>query len=189
MKLIPAFLLLVALAGCAAALVPETSDPARKLGWARELINNQNRPIPAERLIKEALTIYQAEQNELGEADANRTLAEFYKSDAYANNAHYKATTEYPLRYKTAIGYYNNALALYVKNGELFGASNETQQTGLLYAEENDIPSACKAFDEGLDYHNRGMGAHPETKVRLPKEFASFKDGIAYYKNKIGCPQ
>src|SRR3569832_1253737 len=91
MKLIPAFLLLVALAGCAAALVPETSDPARKLGWARELINNQNRPIPAERLIKEALTIYQAEQNELGEADANRTLAEFYKSDAYANNAHYKA--------------------------------------------------------------------------------------------------
>jgi hypothetical protein len=42
------------LCGCAAAMVPASNDPERKLGWATVLMDEQDRPLPAERLIREA---------------------------------------------------------------------------------------------------------------------------------------
>jgi hypothetical protein len=58
-------------------MVPYTSDPERKLGWAKELYQNQNRPIPAERLIKEAIEIYQERGDQLGLAQAHRAYGVF----------------------------------------------------------------------------------------------------------------
>jgi hypothetical protein len=45
------------LTGCSAMFVPETNDPYEKLKWAQLLIERQSRPIPAERLINQAIAI------------------------------------------------------------------------------------------------------------------------------------
>jgi len=45
------------LTGCAAMLIPKTSDPAKKLGYAYQLFDQQHRPLPAEELIRESIEI------------------------------------------------------------------------------------------------------------------------------------
>jgi hypothetical protein len=47
-----------AVVGCSAIGVPKSSDPATKLRQANELFVKQDRPLPAERLIQEALELY-----------------------------------------------------------------------------------------------------------------------------------
>ena len=53
-RLLSALMSVAILAGCAAALVPETSDPWKKYSQAMELFAVQ-RPIPAERLLRESI--------------------------------------------------------------------------------------------------------------------------------------
>lgn len=53
-RLLSALISVAILAGCAAALVPETSDPWKKYSQAMELFSVQ-RPIPAERLLRESI--------------------------------------------------------------------------------------------------------------------------------------
>jgi hypothetical protein len=49
----------VVLSGCAAMGVVETGDPDKKIRDAYILFGEQQRPLPAERLIREAIAIYQ----------------------------------------------------------------------------------------------------------------------------------
>ena len=58
------------LIGCAAYGVPATSNPDEKLRDAYMLFERKDRPLPAERLLREAITMYQEQKNEpaLGEA-------------------------------------------------------------------------------------------------------------------------
>src|SRR5438094_2651181 len=71
---------LLAFAGCAAFGVPATSDPAGKLRDATALFDRQDRPLPAERLIREALEVYQRNGDQLGVAEAYRTYGFFFRA-------------------------------------------------------------------------------------------------------------
>src|SRR6267378_1202521 len=74
------FLSLLGFAGCAAFGVPATTDPAGKLRDATALFDRQDRPLPAERLIREALELYQKNGDQLGVAEAYRTYGFFFRS-------------------------------------------------------------------------------------------------------------
>src|SRR5439155_17074841 len=60
---------LLTFAGCAAFGVPPTRDPATKLRTATWLFDRQDRPLPAERIIREALELYQKDGDQLGIAE------------------------------------------------------------------------------------------------------------------------
>jgi hypothetical protein len=68
------------LAGCAAMGVVATDDPAGKLRDATALFGGYARPLPAERLIREAIDIYEKQNDSLGLAEAYRTYGLFFRS-------------------------------------------------------------------------------------------------------------
>ncbi len=70
--------------GCAAAGVPITFNPAKKLWYAQTLFDENDRPLPAQYLIEEAIEIYKNRNDEIGLADAYRAYAFFLQSNAVA---------------------------------------------------------------------------------------------------------
>ena len=63
-------ILCIAITGCTAMFVPATSDPAKKLSYACQLVQYLGRPLPAEGLIWDAIEIYTKDQNEKGLMEA-----------------------------------------------------------------------------------------------------------------------
>ena len=82
-------LVVLILSGCAAAGVPYTSDPAAKLADAAQLFDIQGRPLPAEKLIVEALDQYKDTNNQLG-------LAEAYINAEHCSQPHYHLAVAAP---------------------------------------------------------------------------------------------
>lgn len=188
------FLTVSLLGGCAAAFVPYTSDPARKLGWAAELMENHDRPLPAESLINEAIEIYTSQQNELGLAEAYRVYGLFFKSYAVTKRKIYfqeygfldKSAT-YDKRYEKALEYFDKSKDIFQKNNVLDRLSNVYIQIGITYARMNNSIAACNAYNEGLKIHQNLMKQNPEFKYVLPKQYSDFSAGVSDLKNKTGC--
>lgn len=65
---------------CAAALVPETNDPGEKLKQSYSLISNK-RGIAAEKVINDALRMYQKRGDQEGLANCYYAYALLYRSD------------------------------------------------------------------------------------------------------------
>src|SRR5581483_10318106 len=79
------FLATLFMTGCAAVGVISSSDPLVKLNDAEALIS-MRRPVPAERLIREALDIYQQRGDAHGLAAAHRQYADLLISGAVVKN-------------------------------------------------------------------------------------------------------
>lgn len=183
------------LSACAAMLVPETSDPAKKLAWARELIESQNRPLPAERLIVEATNIYQSQQNELGLAEAYRVYGLFFMSRAvgrhqgfYEKSGFVDRTANYATRYQRAIEYFDKALVLLEKNKDVQWITNVHALKAFTYEDMNDKPAACRAYDQSLVSHRAIRENRPDLMTHGAREFSDFETGVAEYKKRLGCP-
>jgi hypothetical protein len=73
--------LLLCLSSCAAALVPETSDPNEKLKQSYELVSSK-RGIAAEKVINQAMQMFQSKENKEGMARAYYAYALLYRSNA-----------------------------------------------------------------------------------------------------------
>jgi len=186
--------LLGLLGGCAAALVPSTSDPARKLGWAQELMDNKNRPLPAEKLVNEAIEIYTVQQNELGLAEAYRVYGLFFKSYAVASQQrHYEESgfldksATYAKRFEKSLEYFEKSRDLLQKNGDLDSLPNVYVQIGITYTFMNNSIAACNSYDASLKAHQSRMEQDPKLKYELPKEFSDFSDAVVHLKKKSGC--
>jgi len=182
------------LAGCAAALVPATSDPARKLGWAQELFDNQDRPLPAERLINEAIEIYKTQHDELGLAEGYRVYGLFFKSQAverqqnfYQNNGFQDKSAAYDKRLDKAAEYFYKSLALMQKNNASGSLPNVHLQIALTHWRMNNLGAACTAFDDSLKAYKARMQQHPDTKVVLPEEYSNFEIAVNDLKKRAGC--
>src|SRR5262249_9377331 len=67
---------------CTAVGVVSSSDPLTKLNDAQVLFSQKNRPVPAERLIQEALDIYQREGDAHGLGIAYREYGDLLESAA-----------------------------------------------------------------------------------------------------------
>jgi hypothetical protein len=93
--------------GCAAALVPETPEPGKKLANAYFLID-QGRSLPAQKLIGEALAIYTGRHDDLGMARAYSAFGDLYRN----------GRTEGPLTLPDqpkAVENYRSAIQIYEK--------------------------------------------------------------------------
>lgn len=182
------------LGGCAAALVPATEDPAGKLRWALELIDNQQRPIPAERLINEAIGTYTSQKNELGLAEAYRVYGIFFKSQAvermqvnYRENGFFDKSATYQNRLDKSLEYLGKSRDLLEKNNDLSTLPNVHLLMGWAHFQMKNTDAACAAFDDSLKAHQLKIARYPEKKIVLPKEYSSFEQAIADQKNRAGC--
>lgn len=175
--------------GCAAAGIPFTSDPKKKLQQSEQLLG-LNRPIPAQKLIHEALDEYKKNNDEIGMAYSYQALGIFYQSQSYHQNKEFfEKFNEYDPTYEKSIENLKQAIKLFDKNSEYFSASNAAWNLAGSYQQQRNKEEACNAFDMSLDYHNQGKEIDPEkaASASLPKGFSSMKDVVNTFKSNYGC--
>jgi len=132
---------LLAFAGCAAFGVPATSDSAGKLRDATALFDRQDRPLPAERLIREALEVYQRNGDQLGVAEAYRTYGFFFRarsvggkwSKFYRDNGFLDRSATFDTRYMKSIEYFEMARAIFSAHQRFDALTNVDLNMGFTF--------------------------------------------------------
>jgi len=146
-------LVCVVLIGCSAAMVPDTSDPWKKLQNASYLIDD-DRAIPAQRLAKEALADFEAANNAEGVAQAHMVLGNFYKSKTYRNHAgFYKKHNEYDPTLRTSIEHFAKAAETYRTLGDNWGVSTALFGMGNAEHVDGNQQRGCELYKEALDLY------------------------------------
>ncbi len=176
--------------------VPSTDDPARKLGWAQELVENQDRPIPAERLIRESIDIYQEQKDEMGLARAYRVYGIFFKDKAinkwqkfYQETGFLDKSATYETRFPKALEYFEKSLSLSMKNEDIDMPPNLYLLIAFTYQNMRQPEAACLAFDKSISAHKIMLAESPEAdpKASLPKQYSSFEEAVNDFKKRAGC--
>jgi tetratricopeptide (TPR) repeat protein len=184
-----------ALIGCAAVGVPATADPAAKLDDAANLMDQQDRPVPAERLIREAIEIYRANDDQLGLARAYSTYGFFFRSravegkwsSALRKHGFQDTSATYDTRYAKSIEYFNRARTIYSEREQFDALTNIDLNLGFTYVLMADLPAACSAFGASALAFQENARRNPGTKQVLPEGFSSFESFFSYHKARDGC--
>lgn len=143
-------LLTVFLMGCSAALVPSTKDPSEKVSYAYQLIQ-LGRPIPAEKLAKEAAEQYESQGDFGGAAQAYTALGVLYSSQAYRSfETFFRERGDYDPTSAMSITFHRRAMESHRKAGDLWGVANSWVGVGDGYANQGDMVKACDAYAQGL---------------------------------------
>jgi tetratricopeptide (TPR) repeat protein len=188
--------ILIALAGCAGVGIFATSDPAAKLRDARDLYSRQDRPLPAERLIQEAIEIYQANNDQLGLADAYRTYGIFLSSESvragrssrfYMESGFLDKSVGYFSRYAKAIEYFEKAGAIFLEHKRFDALTNVNMNMAFTYDWMENKEAACRAFDRSLENDRDNLAQNPSATIVLPKAFKTYDEFVAHQKKRSGC--
>jgi tetratricopeptide (TPR) repeat protein len=199
----PILLLLIALAfsGCAGIGVMESSDPDVKLNDARILYSEQQRPLIAERLIRQAIDIYQERGDSLGLGHAHRTYADLLSSPSivgwqkfYREHGFQDKSVTIENRFAKSNQYFAKALEYYKKaetqfrEAEQFDAlTNVYYNMGYSYRMVDDKANSCRAFDQSLEANAENIRRNPNAKVAPPQGFATYGAFLIVQKRWAGC--
>src|SRR5258708_6268973 len=150
--------------GCAAAVVPYTKDPQKKLVNAKDLFDFQDRPLPAERFIAEAIDSFKKSNDEVGLADAYRLYGLFFQSEAvdrwgniYRKQGFLDKTATFDGRKNRALGYFEEARALYSEHHVYDRLTNVDLNMGFSFERNHQLPEACKAYDRALEDYKKNI--------------------------------
>lgn len=187
---------LVALAGCAGVGVVATSDPNVKLSDASYLFDKQDRPLIAERLIREAIEICEAKSDQLCLAEGYRTYGFFFRSPSIYGKwaAHYQKdgflekSATFDSRYSKSIEYFEKAHQIFTKLERFDMLTNINLSLGHTYERMGDLKLACQAYDASLVSNRENLRRNPGADLSLPKEFASYDDYLIVQKKRARCP-
>lgn len=195
-------LLLAGLTGCAAVGVVATSNPATKLNDAADLTFRQDRPLPAERLIFEAIQIYQADGNNQGLGWAYRSYAELLSSNAIVSGKESKLYREGNFRdksitfnnrlekaneyYLMAIEYFKKAEAPLIKEDKYDALTNLYFNIATSYINLKDKDKGCAYYDKALDAYSENIKLNPTAIPYSPAGTVSQR--ISSLKENAGCP-
>jgi len=183
------------LVGCSAMGVPTSSDPATKLRQANELFAKQDRPVPAERLIQEALDIYEKNGDQSGVAEAYRTFGFFYRSTAVerwekvyrAETGFFDKSVTFDTRFEKSAEYFEKSARTFEQAGALDRAVNAEFNGGMTYVFANKPASACEAYAKSLIMYRNAQEATPDKKAELPAGVKSFDELVAKFQAKVSC--
>ena len=187
--------LVAVLSGCAAMLVPETSDPDNKIEYAYMLFDEQQRPLPAEQLIKESIETFKQENDEMGLAEAYRAYGFFFRSKAVEKwREHYEAngfldkTATYSNRYDKSIENFDNSAQLFAKNNNYDKLTNVYMNMGFTYEFDNKNAKACEAYKKSLEANNMFLKDNPGSSLVLPDGFiGTYEDYINGFLERLEC--
>jgi len=191
----------LAFSGCAGFGVVESSDPGIKLSDAQILYSEQQRPLIAERLIRQAIGIYQERGDSLGLGHAHRTYAQLLLSPSivkwekyYRKNGFQDKSVTFENRFAKSKEYFAKALEYYKKAetqfreaGQFDALTNVYYNMGYSYLMVNDRVNSCRAFDQSVEANAENVRRNPNAKVRIPSGYVSFTEVAASAKTRAGC--
>lgn len=179
--------------GCSAFGVPATDDPNRKLSYASGLIDD-NRPIPAQRLISEALEAFKINGDRMGTAEAYRLYGFLYRSrdiDKFEKNfrdgGFLDKTVPLDNRYTKSIENFEKAKDIYTQNNKFDKLTNVYLNMGVTYEVMKNKSAACEAFDKSLESNREFLKTDPNVKLDLPTGYTSYEEFIKQRREKVGC--
>ncbi|MDP1928127.1 MAG: hypothetical protein Q8K62_06405 [Thiobacillus sp.] len=184
-----------ALAGCAGIGVVESSDPKVKLSDATYLFDQYDRPLIAERLIREAINICQSKTDEPCLADAYRTYGFFFRSPSidgkwnkfYRENGFLDKSATFGYRYAKSVEYFQKAREIYSRLEDFGALTNVDVNMGFSYELMGERKLACSAFDQSLASNRENLRRNPNAHVALPKGVTSFEDYLVPHRRRAGC--
>ncbi len=187
-------LLAILVAGCAAMGVPYTTDPKKKLSYAVMLYDEQQRPLPAERLIRESIDIFKSENNEKGLAQAYRVYGFFFRSAAikswhryYKRNGFMEDGASFANRYDKSIEYFEKSEAIFKKHNIYDALTNVYLHKGFTYEFAKKNKEACEEYKKSIVSHQNDMKTNPGVSVTLPEGFNSYGEYIGKHMQRLGC--
>ena len=193
---------LLLVSSCAAMGVIATSDPHTKLNDAEELFISQNRPLPAERLIREAMAIYQERDDPHGLGNANREYGDLLKSPAvakwemvYRRDGFQDKSIEFDNRfakasefYRRAITYYQRAEQQHRDNGAFDALTNVYYNMATSHNKLGERDQACVYYDRTLEAYNETIRQNSTAKPYAPPGYGSVSNLVASDKRRAECP-
>lgn len=177
--------------GCSAALVPYAGTVPAKLDAANSLLQ-MNRPLPAERLMVEAVDLAKKEQDTAGLADAYVQYGRFFLSPAVKGYA--RSYRQDGFMDKEAIFDRRAERARYYLE-----LARETRRAGGIpeygqvdfwisaaYHQEGDKANTCLALRRSLETHAQAQAARP-SQVEVLEGYATWEAFIAAFQKDAGC--
>lgn len=193
LKLVICAIGLSALVGCSAVGVVASSNPQQKLADADGLLD-QGRPLPAERLITEAVQLCTTAGDQLCLADAYRGYGLFFMSpalasqkDRYVTQGFRDTTATYEQRYVKANEYLEKSRAIYTQAGRFEVVTNLNLNRGFAYEMAGDKPAACQAYGESLAASQENARLKPGAVIQVPAKYGTFEKYIGVQKARVGC--
>lgn len=159
---------LLVLSACSAAGVMESGDPAVKLEQAQGLLKSQ-RAIPAERLVKEAIGIYEKQGDKVGLAKAYMVYGLMITSDTYKGYGN--SVDIHEQNGKVAISYMEKALSLSGQANDPEGQRFASIQLARLYKTEGYKDKSCRAYDMSSKYHAEARAKYPSRVTFVPPKY------------------
>ena len=196
LRLFGTFIATLLLANCAAVGVATTSDPSRKLDDAGDLFQRQGRPLPAERLIQEAITIFQEQDDSHGLGNAYREYAELLESatvvkweKVYRRDGFLDKSVTYSNRlekaeefYKISLQYYQRAEVKLREMNKFDSLTNVYFNMAFVYGALDNQKGECDYLDRTIEAYKENMRLNPSAKPR-----GSVVDTVNTLKRKIEC--
>ncbi len=192
---------LMFLNGCAGVGVAQADDPLTKLNQAEALYTQQDRPLIAERLIFEAIDLYQQRGDSHGLGLAHRAYADLLRSQAvtgkwalyYQKNGFYDKVTTFDSRieksteyYIKALGYFSNAESK-LKDEKRFDAlTNLYFNMAFTNTMLNQKNEACSFYEKATAAYFGNIRLNPSTKP-IGNSSGSVPELIQMKKKQIGC--
>jgi len=188
------------LAGCAATPVEPNADPLTKLNNAELLFRQQDQPVPAEKLIREAMDIYKERDDAHGLGNAYREYADLLRSNAvsgrwaeyYREHGFQDRTVTYENRIAKSSEYYAKALRYYsraeaqLQKAKKFGPlTNVYFNIATSYYQLGNKEKACAYFDRTLDAYEENVRRNPGARPYSPT--GSVPGLVNSLKKKAGC--
>lgn len=193
MRHILIIVMLTTLAGCAAALVPYTSDPKQMIANAYWLFDDQVRPLPAERMILEAIDIYKEGEDQAGLAQAYIAYSVFLRSYAvgkyskhYSEHGFLQPNITFEDRYNSSIEYLDKAGAIYQNQHQYDLLTNVYLHMGFTYWAGQRITEACSMFVISLEKHKKFTAEHPDVVVYL-EGYGTYQEYLSSRTKEINC--
>lgn len=191
-----AFLVLVS---CAGVGIIATSDPLAKLNDAEDLFDRQDRPLPAERLIREAMTIYQERGDPHGLGHAYREYGDFLRSPSIAKwemvfrrDGFRDPSVTFENRLAKASEYYAKALDYYLRAEEQLRGSEKYDSLSNVYVNMawsyfmlSDRVRACDFLDKSLEAYSENIRRNPSAKPYSSS--GTFPQSVESKKKYVGC--
>ncbi|MGY2272157.1 MULTISPECIES: hypothetical protein [Pseudomonas] len=182
-----------ALAGCSAAGVVASSNPQQKLADADALLD-QGRPLPAERLIVEAVQLCTTAGDQLCLADAYRGYGLFFMSsalasqkDRYVSQGFLDATATYQQRFVKANEYLEKSRAIYAQAARFEVVTNLNLNRGFAFEMAGDKSAACQAYGDSLAASQENTRLKPGAVIQVPAKYGTFERYIGVQRARVGC--
>lgn len=189
------------LGGCAAALVASTSDPWQKLSDAEVLYQERGRPLPAEKLIREAIEIFESKKDTRRAAASYLTYGELLSSRivasreaSYRRDGFYDRSLTFDGRIAKATEYYRRSIDLYTEAEDSTRKSGEFDSLTNIYIRRSHAnlylkqqAEACSDLNKAKVAAEENVRRNPGVRQSVPPGFSSVADYIDKFRASIKC--